>query len=87
MEGLHEATFIWPEVDAQEVVITGTFDQWSSSMHLTKSSRGFEGKIKLPWGSRVLYKFVVDGHWRTAQSQPEEADNQGNLNNVYECVS
>ena len=54
---------------------------------MTKTPQGFEGKVKLPWNARVLYKFIVDGRWSTAQSHPAETDSMGNVNNVYECVS
>ncbi|KAF8529942.1 hypothetical protein JB92DRAFT_2695366 [Gautieria morchelliformis] len=87
MEDMHEATFLWSAHNSNEVILTGTFDQWSSSIRLTKTPRGFEGKVKLPWSARVLYKFVVDGRWRTAQSHAEDTDSLGNVNNIYECVS
>jgi len=81
---LHEVTFVWPDLNANEVILTGTFDNWSLSVRLTKTPAGFQGTVKLPWGSRTLYKYVVDGRWMTAQSQPQEIDNAGNVNSIYE---
>lgn len=60
--------------------------QWAASLHLTKAAGGFEGKVKVPWGTRIPYKFIVDGRWTTLQSQPQEPDSLGNLNNIYDSV-
>ncbi|KAF8528929.1 hypothetical protein BU17DRAFT_80075 [Hysterangium stoloniferum] len=87
VDDLHEVTFMWPDLNANEVILTGTFDNWSLSVRLTKTPSGFQGTVKLPWGSRTLYKYVVDGRWMTAQSQPQETDNAGNVNSVYESPS
>ncbi|GJJ07397.1 hypothetical protein Clacol_001599 [Clathrus columnatus] len=83
MTDLHEASFVWPDTNPQDVILTGSFDQWSASIHLSKTITGFEGKVKVPWEARVPYKFIVDGKWMTLRSQPEEFDNLGNLNNIY----
>ncbi|TFK56180.1 hypothetical protein OE88DRAFT_1652812 [Heliocybe sulcata] len=87
MADFHEATFRWSQTDASDVICTGTFDQWSSSIHLNKTPTGFESKIKVPWSETILYKFVVDGNWTTASDQPTEYDATGNLNNVYHAPS
>jgi hypothetical protein len=44
---------------------------------------GFEGTVKIPWGEKVAYKFIVDGQWITKDGQPVESDPAGNWNNVY----
>jgi hypothetical protein len=56
--------------------------QWAHNDHLTKTSTGFEGRIKIPWETKVIYKFIVDGQWSTSD-EPTEPDDNGNLNNVY----
>lgn len=37
----------------------------------------------MPWGTKVAYKYIVDGRWTTADGQPTETDPIGNVNNVY----
>jgi hypothetical protein len=81
-EDLHELVLRWPAKSAKKVVVTGTFDQWTRSVSLTKSTSGFETCVRVPWGSKVLYKFIVDGKWMTDSNNPVEKDPAGNLNNV-----
>ena len=57
--------------------------QWSCSHHLHKNPDGsFEGTMKLPWGEKVTYKYIVDGRWTTTDDQATELDPAGNLNNI-----
>ena len=51
-------------------------------MHLQRTQSGFEGTVKVPWSSKILYKFRVDGYWVTHEQQPTEVDPAGNWNNV-----
>ncbi|OBZ71911.1 hypothetical protein A0H81_08264 [Grifola frondosa] len=83
MSDLYEASFRWPHTDALTVIVTGSFDDWSCSTRLSKTPTGFEGTVKIPWGQKVTYKYVVDGRWTTTDDQPTELDPIGNLNNVY----
>ncbi|KAH8118531.1 hypothetical protein DFH11DRAFT_1874667 [Phellopilus nigrolimitatus] len=78
----YDLNFVWPYSDANDVIVTGTFDGWSSSVHLKRTAAGFEGSVAAPWNSKVLYKFVVDGNWIVLVSQPTEVDPIGNVNNV-----
>lgn len=41
---------------------------------MTKDATGFEAKVKVPWGTTVEYKFLVDGHWKTSENAPTETD-------------
>ncbi|KAI0721924.1 hypothetical protein C8T65DRAFT_734909 [Cerioporus squamosus] len=83
MSEFYEATFRWPHPDASNVIVTGSFDSWSCSHPLTKTPSGtFEGTVKLPWGEKVTYKYIVDGRWTTTDEQATELDPAGNLNNV-----
>ncbi|KAJ3029047.1 UNVERIFIED_CONTAM: hypothetical protein HDU68_000260 [Siphonaria sp. JEL0065] len=34
-------------------------------------------------GEKIMYKFIVDGEWKTASEEPTEFDPSGNVNNVY----
>lgn len=38
--------------------------------------------MKLPWGEKVTYKYIVDGRWTTTDDQATELDPAGNLNNI-----
>jgi hypothetical protein len=55
--------------------------QWSSSVRLTRGVDGYEAHVPLPWDSKILYKFIVDGRWVTADAQPTETEGY-NVNNV-----
>ncbi|KAI0959383.1 hypothetical protein AcW1_004222 [Taiwanofungus camphoratus] len=83
MSEFHEALFRWPHPDASNVIVTGSFDSWSGSIHLSRTGSGFEGRANVPWGEKVPYKYIVDGRWTTTDDQPTEYDSIGNLNNVY----
>lgn len=67
---------------ADEVYVTGTFDDWAKSIKLEKVDSGFAKKVELPLGQKILYKFVVDGNWTTDPSAPQEDDGASNVNNI-----
>ncbi|PBP16049.1 hypothetical protein BUE80_DR013234 [Diplocarpon rosae] len=68
---------------ADEVYVTGTFDDWSKSEKLVKSGDSFSKDVTLPSATeKIYYKFVVDGNWVTDHTAPQENDASGNLNNV-----
>ncbi|KAI0773827.1 hypothetical protein C8Q74DRAFT_1199823 [Fomes fomentarius] len=84
MSEFYKATFRWPHPDASDVIVTGSFDGWSCSHHLTKTPTGsFEGTVDISWSDKVSYKYIVDGRWTTTDDQPTELDPVGNLNNVF----
>jgi hypothetical protein len=56
--------------------------QWSSSVRLERNPNGFEGPVRIPFGEKIQYKFIVDGRWVTNDRAPTEADG-GFINNVY----
>jgi hypothetical protein len=56
---------------------------WTGSVPLQKGPNGFETKLKLPWGSKTAYKYIVDGNWVTDVSKPSESDGKNNINNIY----
>ncbi|GAA96640.1 carbohydrate-binding module family 48 protein [Mixia osmundae IAM 14324] len=78
----HDHTFTWASTHPSSVIVTGTFDNWASTVHLTKEESGFRGSVKLPYGEKVLFKYIVDGHWQTQPDEPQENDGSGNVNNV-----
>ncbi|BGP25019.1 Cruciform DNA binding protein [Rhodotorula toruloides] len=50
---------------------------------LAKQADGsFVGHVQLPFGKKVLYKYVVDGQWMPNHNEPTETDLSGNVNNV-----
>ncbi|KAF7894920.1 hypothetical protein EAF00_006734 [Botryotinia globosa] len=74
--------FKW-EHPAEEVFVTGTFDNWSKSEKLVKNGDVFSKDVQLAnAGEKIYYKFVVDGNWVTDHTAPQDNDASGNLNNV-----
>ncbi|QSZ31640.1 hypothetical protein DSL72_001207 [Monilinia vaccinii-corymbosi] len=74
--------FKW-EHPAEEVFITGTFDNWSKSEKLERTGNVFKKDVQLANAEeKIYYKFVVDGNWVTDHTAPQENDASGNLNNV-----
>ncbi|EJD53638.1 hypothetical protein AURDEDRAFT_20347, partial [Auricularia subglabra TFB-10046 SS5] len=71
-----------PSTSADHVVVTGTFDNWSQSVPMTKTESGFEATVSVPWDTDVVYKFVVDGQWLIDHQQPQQYDGSGSVNNV-----
>ena len=68
---------------AREVFVTGTFDNWQKTVHLQHNGSRFEKTVELPGlHDRILYKFVVDGHWTPDYNKYHEDDGSGNVNNV-----
>ena len=68
---------IWPPIADADAC------QWSCSVHLQqKAESGFTGSVAVPWDSKIIYKFIVDGNWVTHPSQPTETDASGFVNNV-----
>jgi len=80
---LHEVLFEWPHPEPSTVIVTGTFDQWASSIRLDKTSTGFQTTTRIPWNEKIKYKFIVDGQWIVHENQPTEVDPGGYVNNVY----
>ncbi|KAE8138090.1 hypothetical protein BDV38DRAFT_282389 [Aspergillus pseudotamarii] len=74
-------TFRWPH-HANEVFVTGTFDDWGKTVRLDRKGDVFEKEVPLPATEKLHYKFVVDGIWTTDHSVPEEDDGNHNINNV-----
>ncbi|PPJ54806.1 hypothetical protein CBER1_04069 [Cercospora berteroae] len=73
--------FTWSH-PADEVYVTGTFDNWSKSVKLDKKDQLHEKLVNLPSTEKVYYKFVADGNWSHDHTAKTETDHEGNLNNV-----
>ncbi|KAJ5104006.1 hypothetical protein N7532_004535 [Penicillium argentinense] len=74
-------TFQWP-YDANEVFVTGTFDDWGKTVKLDRAGDSFAKTVSVPTGKKIQYKFVVDGIWTTDNRVREENDGDDNINNV-----
>lgn len=76
-------TFKWLR-PASEVYVTGTFDDWGVTAKLEKVEAGhFEKKVDLPITDEpILYKFVVDGNWRTDPTADRHIDPTDLMNNI-----
>ncbi|KAL4754123.1 hypothetical protein BDW72DRAFT_201084 [Aspergillus terricola var. indicus] len=75
-------TFRWP-YNADEVFVTGTFDDWGKTIKLDRKGDVFEKEVHLPvTGDKVHFKFVVDGNWTTDNRLPQEDDGSSNINNI-----
>jgi len=78
-------TFTWPYA-AQEVYVTGDFDDWSKSIKLEKKGDSFNKTVTIHGEeNRIHYKFVVDGNWTTDGQARQETDSSGNVNNVVDA--
>jgi len=84
--GSYEAEFVWTG-PASSVIVTGTFDNWSRSVQMAKGDRGFNSKVRIPYGQKTDYKFIVDGRWLVNDNFPTEWDGAGNVNNYVMAPS
>jgi hypothetical protein len=69
--------------DAQQVVLAGSFNDWSDSkMPMKRTPQGWQLSLDLP-GGKHHYKFIIDGEWMIDPKNPiKEWDWDGNLNSV-----
>ncbi|KAK5780931.1 hypothetical protein RI543_001318 [Arxiozyma heterogenica] len=79
-------TFTWP-AGPNDVIVTGTFDDWKGSIPLVKLSSGsFE--ISVPFteppedeDDTIYFKFIVDGDWTVSDEYAKTSDGCGFENN------
>ncbi|OAX80329.1 hypothetical protein ACJ72_05343, partial [Emergomyces africanus] len=68
---------------ANDVYVTGTFDNWARSVKLDRTADGFRKDVPVPiGGGKMLYKFIVDGAWKIDPTALQEDDGHHNTNNV-----
>ncbi|CAN8313149.1 unnamed protein product [Cochlearia groenlandica] len=66
---LRTASIIWPN-SASEVLLTGSFDGWSTQRKMKKAQNGvFSLSLKLYPGKYEI-KFIVDGQWKVDPLRP-----------------
>ncbi|KAF1931233.1 carbohydrate-binding module family 48 protein [Didymella exigua CBS 183.55] len=73
-------TFTW-EHDADDVYVTGTFDDWKKTVQLEKEGSVFKKTVELPQ-TKTQFKYVVNGNWCINESAPKEDDGNGIVNNI-----
>ncbi|KAJ3388793.1 hypothetical protein HDU92_001354 [Lobulomyces angularis] len=68
----------------RSVIVTGSFDNWAKTVAMNYiGDHLFTANLtRLENGSKLLFKFVVDGKWTVANEYPTESDGQGNFNNT-----
>ncbi|CAL5431096.1 unnamed protein product [Camellia sinensis] len=77
---LHTTCIVWPNA-ASEVLLSGSFDGWTTQRKMEKSKMGiFSACLKL-YPGRYEIKFIVDGIWRTDPLRPTVCNN-GHENNL-----
>lgn len=81
---LHTAYVVWPN-SASEVLLSGSFDGWSTQRKMEKSVTGvFSLTLKLYPGKYEM-KFIVDGVWKVDPLRPV-VHNDGYENNLLIVV-
>jgi len=75
--------FLNEHFDAQEVILSGTFNGWNErELKMNKVATGWELHAELPPG-RYEYKFIVDGEWKHDPLNKETVRNEHHtLNSV-----
>ncbi|KAJ8323535.1 Cruciform DNA binding protein [Batrachochytrium dendrobatidis] len=76
-------TLYW-DGNAQQVTITGNFDDWKQTIFAIKGNDGrFSAMLELPDDSTYLeFKFIVDGVWQLSSDYSTTTDPLGNINNT-----
>lgn len=76
--------FTWKHGGCNSVIVTGSFDNWSSSIHLAKDQANdmWRKTVLLDLTKPHQFKFVVDGVWRCSMDWETITDAQGNVNNI-----
>lgn len=70
--------------DAKQVMLAGTFNQWSENSDPMKQDRtGTWKKVKFLFHGKYEYKFIADGEWIVDPDAKSTVPNQfGTQNNV-----
>lgn len=85
---IHNTNSYYRPAGPEEVILTGTFDNWSQSQPLVKQRDGsfkLDFPITADHSGKLLFKFVVDGVWKVSSDVEIERDEHGNENNVLDA--
>ena len=79
-----EVTFAVYEPRAEQVFVSGVFNDWQATPLTREGNRDWKATVSLVPG-RYEYKFVVDGQWKIdPRSHHTSANGFGTLNSVIE---
>jgi 1,4-alpha-glucan branching enzyme len=81
--------FVWKsgEEEITNVLISGTFNQWSEKLELHKNEEGnWEIEIEIP-PSVIQFKFIIDGEYECSNDYPTIITWDGFQNNTIEIKS
>ncbi|XP_077241539.1 5'-AMP-activated protein kinase beta-2 subunit protein [Tasmannia lanceolata] len=76
-------TMITWNYGGNDVVVEGSWDNWSSRKTLQRSGKDHSILLVLPSGI-YQYKFIVDGEWRYIPDLPFVADEMGRVTNLLD---
>jgi hypothetical protein len=74
--------FRW-EGGGDDVFLTGTFNNWSAKIPMSRSGNDFVLIQELSRGKHA-YKFIVDDEWRFSSEEQTMTDRSGNINNFVD---
>ncbi|KGK38373.1 hypothetical protein JL09_g2419 [Pichia kudriavzevii] len=80
-------TFTYPAKEGiEDVVVTGTFDNWSQSLPMIKRGKQWEIEVPLsPKDGKIEFKFILNnGEWVISDEYWTVVDDSGNVNNYIE---
>ncbi|XP_027361317.1 protein PTST homolog 2, chloroplastic [Abrus precatorius] len=77
---LKTTSVVWPS-NASEVLLTGSFDGWSTKRKMEKSSTGIFSVCLQLYPGKYEIKFIVDGEWKIDPLRPV-VHNNGYDNNL-----
>lgn len=79
-----KVTFSIEAPNAEEVVLTGNFNNWSSKTHPMKNDgNGMWSKTVMLTPGKYEYKFLIDGDWKIDPGNDQTCQNCfGTRNNV-----
>ncbi|KAH0878432.1 hypothetical protein HID58_065826 [Brassica napus] len=66
---LRTASIVWPN-SASEVLLTGSFDGWSTQRKMKKAQNGVSSLTLKLYPGKYQIKFIVDGQWKVDPLRP-----------------
>lgn len=76
----HPTMFRWTS-EGKEVYLSGSFNNWTTKIPLSRSQHNFVALLDLPEGEHQ-YKYYVDGQWALDPTEPMAVGEGGVINNV-----
>lgn len=85
--GNRKVRFVLPFLDAREVCLVGSFNDWNpTAAPMTEVAEGWALELDLPVGSHE-YLFVADGRWVADPNNPVSRPNPfGGVNSLVEVA-